>query len=141
MSHARELLTMLLSSTIPTKPFPNMQPSIPPTTLTATIVGKPPPIASVHAFNTQLSIGGKDEALRKAADIFKSATESMERGRIRGEKYWVDALKLRRANWGLIPAPLPLGAATGKGADRTSKDFLISFGLEEGMFPVLFMAL
>ena len=55
----------------------------------------------------------------------------MERGRIKGEKYWVDALKVRRANWGLNPAPLPFGSATGKGADKTSKDFIISYGLEE----------
>jgi len=97
------------------------------------MVMKPPPIPSVQAFNAQLVVGGKDEALRKAADIFKSAAESMERGRVRGDKYWVDALKIRRANWGLIPAPLPFGSATGKGADKTSKDFLISFGLEECM--------
>jgi mediator of RNA polymerase II transcription subunit 17 len=95
------------------------------------MVTKPLPIPSVQAFNGQLVVGGKDEALRKAANIFKSAAESMERGRLRGNKYWVDALKIRRANWGLIPAPLPFGAATGKGADKTSKDFLISFGLEE----------
>jgi mediator of RNA polymerase II transcription subunit 17 len=85
----------------------------------------------VQAFNSQLTIGSKDEALRKAANVFKAAAESMDRGRIRGEKYWVDALKIRRGNWGLIPAPLPLGAATGKGADKSSKDFLISYGLEE----------
>jgi mediator of RNA polymerase II transcription subunit 17 len=101
--------------------------------LTATIVTKPSPIPSVQAFNAQLVVGGKDEALRKASDIFKTASESMERGAARGDKYWVDALKIRRANWGLIPAPLPFGAATGKGADKTSKDFLISFGLEECM--------
>jgi mediator of RNA polymerase II transcription subunit 17 len=54
----------------------------------------------------------------------------MERSQLKGEKYWVDALRIRRANWGLTPAPLPLGAATGKGADKTSKDFVISYGLE-----------
>ncbi|KAF9453081.1 hypothetical protein P691DRAFT_802458 [Macrolepiota fuliginosa MF-IS2] len=97
----------------------------------ATIVTKPPPITSVQAFNAQLTIGGKDEALRHAAGLFKASAESMERTRLAGEKYWVNALKIRRNNWGLVPAPLPLGSATGKGADRTSKDFLISFGLEE----------
>jgi mediator of RNA polymerase II transcription subunit 17 len=40
-------------------------------------------------------------------------------------------LKIRRENWGLIPAPLPPGSSMGKGADKSSKDFLISFGLEE----------
>ncbi|KAJ7700145.1 subunit 17 of mediator complex-domain-containing protein [Mycena rosella] len=122
MTHAKELLTVLLSSAPPLASA---------STISATTVTKPPPIVSVQAFNAQLTIGGKDEALRKAASVFRSAAESMERGRIRGERYWVDALKIRRANWGLIPAPLPFGSATGKGADKTSKDFLISYGLEE----------
>ncbi|TFK43483.1 subunit 17 of mediator complex-domain-containing protein [Crucibulum laeve] len=138
MSHAKELLTSLLSSINPQQSLTSLlqpeQASEPsPTThnLSATLVNKPPPIVSVEAFNAQLTIGGKDEALRKAAGLFKTAAESMERSRIQGEKYWVNALKIRRANWGLIPAPLPLGSATGKGADKTSKDFLISYGLEE----------
>lgn len=129
MSHAKDLLSLLLSSTPTSQPLSNA--SLPPTTLNATLVTKPTPIPSVQAFNAQLSVGGKDEALRKASVIFKSAAESMERGEVRGNSYWVDALKIRRANWGLIPAPLPFGAAIGKGADKTSKDFLISFGLEE----------
>lgn len=124
MTHAKELLSLLLSSA------PSLA-SASTSTLSTTTVTKPPPIVSVQAFNAQLTIGGKDEALRKAAAVFRSAAESMERGRIRGERYWVDALKIRRANWGLIPAPLPFGSATGKGADKTSKDFLISYGLEE----------
>ncbi|GLB33862.1 putative subunit 17 of Mediator complex [Lyophyllum shimeji] len=124
ISLARDLLTSLLASS---QPQPGNQPS----NLSAAVVSKPPPIISVQAFNAQLTIGSKDEALRKAADVFKSAADSLERGRIKGEKYWVDALKVRRANWGLIPAPLPFGSATGKGADKTSKDFLISYGLEE----------
>ncbi|KAJ7781186.1 subunit 17 of mediator complex-domain-containing protein [Mycena metata] len=136
MTHARELLSMLLTSAPPTlastlagtAPAPA---STTPSNLSATTVTKPAPIVSVQAFNAQLTIGGKDEALRKAAGVFKTAAESMERARVRGEHYWVDALKIRRANWGLIPAPLPFGAPTGKGADKTSKDFLISYGLEE----------
>lgn len=120
MTLARDLLSLILTST-PAEP----------SKLAATVVTKPPPIISVEAFNAQLVIGGKDEALRKAANVFKSAAQSMERGRTRSEKYWVDALKIRRGNWGLVPAPLPFGSATGKGADKTSKDFLISYGLEE----------
>ncbi|KAF5390559.1 hypothetical protein D9757_002750 [Collybiopsis confluens] len=100
-------------------------------TLSASLVTKPPPIVSMQAFDTQVAIGGKDEALRKAAGLFRSAANRMERGRVQAEKYWVDALTIRRANWGLVPAPLPLGSPTGKGADRTSKDFMISYGLEE----------
>ena len=125
MSHARELLISVLS----TSPVEN-SPDAPGPLLSATLVTKPNPIVSVHAFNTQLTIGSKDEALRKAAELFKTAAERMGRGRLKGEKYWVDALKIRWANWGLIPAPLPPGSATGKGADKTSKDFLISYGLE-----------
>lgn len=135
-SHAKELISLLLASTSATQPSSQPSPTVNPTTVstvTATIVTKPPAIPSVQAFNAQLVVGGKDEALRKAADIFKTAAESMERGQVRGDKYWVDALKIRRANWGLIPAPLPFGSATGKGAEKTSKDFLISFGLEECM--------
>jgi mediator of RNA polymerase II transcription subunit 17 len=141
MTHAKELLSMLLSST-PSESTPASSiiaqatgalPTIATTApaLSATTVTKPAPIVSVQAFNAQLTLGGKDEALRKAAGVFKTAAESIERARVRGERYWVDALKIRRANWGLIPAPLPFGAPTGKGADKTSKDFLISYGLEE----------
>lgn len=126
MSHARDLMASLLLSSQAAQSDS--------ASLSATVVSKPPPIISVQTFNSQLTIGSKDEALRKAADVFKSAAESMERGRIKGEKYWVDALKIRRGNWGLIPAPLPYGAPTGKGADKTSKDFLISYGLEECAF-------
>ncbi|KAJ6539396.1 subunit 17 of mediator complex-domain-containing protein [Mycena capillaripes] len=137
MTHAKELLSMLLSSATPstlastlagTTAAPSSSAAA---TLSATTVTKPAPIVSVQAFNAQLTLGGKDEALRKAAGVFKTAAESIERARVRGERYWVDALKIRRANWGLIPAPLPFGAPTGKGADKTSKDFLISYGLEE----------
>ncbi|KAG1833319.1 subunit 17 of mediator complex-domain-containing protein [Suillus variegatus] len=129
MTHARELLSLLLASSAPTDPSP--VPALPSSTLTASIVTKPSPIPSVDAFNAQLTIGGKDEALRKASSIFKAAANNLERSRLRGQRYWVDALKTRRANWGLVPAPLPFGAPTGKGADKTSKDFFVSFGLEE----------
>lgn len=158
MSQARDLLSVLLASSTssqslsqpltqslsqpPLSQLSLTQPSltqssqqtqsdIPSASLTCTSVAKPPPIQSVQAFNTQLAIGSKDKALRHAANLFKSAAQGMENSRLRREKYWVDALKMRRNNWGLIPAPLPLGSATGKGADRTSKDFLVSFGLEE----------
>ncbi|KAF8913947.1 subunit 17 of mediator complex-domain-containing protein [Gymnopilus junonius] len=126
MSQARDLLSALLSGMLSSQSQVESLPSL----LSATLVTKPPPITSVQAFNAQLTIGSKDEALRKAAALFKSASESMERSRLRGELYWVDALKIRRANWSLTPAPLPPGSATGKGADKTSKDFLISYGLE-----------
>ncbi|KAF9492808.1 hypothetical protein BDN71DRAFT_1396116 [Pleurotus eryngii] len=127
------LETILASSLIPSASAPSTSEPKPPPKLSTTIVTKPPPIPSIKAFNAQLTISSKDLALRNAADVFKAAADRMERSRVKGEKYWIDALKIRRANWGLIPAPLPFGAPTGKGADRTSKDFLISFGLEESL--------
>lgn len=131
MSQAKDLLTSILSSAlggqVQKEQAQGTSGSI---LLSASTVSKPPPIVSVQTFNAQLSIGGKDEALRKASKLFRTAAESMGRSRTRGEKYWVDALRARRANWGLSPAPLPLGSAMGKGADKTSKDFVISYGLE-----------
>ncbi|KAJ7276450.1 subunit 17 of mediator complex-domain-containing protein [Mycena haematopus] len=144
MTHAKELLSMLLASAQSdsatgssaastlaatlaamnsTAPAASHNQNTPVAALSATTVTKPAPILS-------------DEALRKAAGVFKTAAESIERARVRGERYWVDALRIRKANWGLIPAPLPFGAPTGKGADKTSKDFLISYGLEES--PAIF---
>ncbi|KAG8218859.1 subunit 17 of mediator complex-domain-containing protein [Butyriboletus roseoflavus] len=129
MTQARDLLCFLLSSTTPNQPSP--VPSLPSASLTASMVSKPSPIDSVDAFNAQLTIGGKDEALRKAVDVFKQAASRLERSRLHSEMYWVDALKIRKANWSIVPAPLPVWALSGKGTDRTSKDFLISYGLEE----------
>ncbi|KAI6164907.1 subunit 17 of mediator complex-domain-containing protein [Pisolithus thermaeus] len=134
MTQARDVLSLLLSSA-PPQHVPTAL-SLSPSALTATVVTKPRPISSVEVFNTQLTIGGKDEALRKAANVFKQAATKLEKSRQSGENYWADALKIRKANWGLVPAPLPLGAPTGKGADKTSKDFFVSFGLEES--PVQF---
>lgn len=102
-----------------------------PALLTATTVKPLPPPISIQAFNAQLVLGGKDESLRKAADIFKVAANKMDSDRFKSEKYWADALKIRRANWGLVPAPLPPGVATGKGADKSSRDFMVTYGLEE----------
>ncbi|KAF8351407.1 subunit 17 of mediator complex-domain-containing protein [Amanita rubescens] len=133
MSHAKDLLSSLLATKSPPDiPVLRSTPTgVPPSShLSATVVNKPPSITSVQAFNAQLIIGGKDEALRKAADVFKTAAENMEKTRQRGEKYWLDALKIRRANWRLVPAP------TGKGTDKTAKDFLIVYGLEES--PAIF---
>ena len=132
MSQARDLLNLLLYTTPTAQKPPNSE--LPPASLTATTATKPPQILSVQAFNAQLAIGGKDLALRKAASLFKAAADRMDKGRAASESYWVDALKIRRNNWGLLPAPLPPGSATGKGADRSSKDFLISYGLEECMY-------
>lgn len=146
MEQASALLNLVLDSTPQPPPMSNpMGPPIVPTTrtLAATIVTPPPSIVPSQAFNAQLVIGRKDEALRKASTVFKAAADRMEQGRMRNDQYWLDALKLRRANWGLVPAPLPFGSAVGKGADRTSKDFLIAYGLETGSYshsPLLMCA-
>ncbi|KAL0949506.1 hypothetical protein HGRIS_009558 [Hohenbuehelia grisea] len=145
MSLTRDMLATLLASTTQPNAPSTSNPALPPlvpslatnsseapiTKIVATTAEGSAPLPGVHTFNTQVVIGSKDESLRKASSIFSDAAERMERGRQKAEKYWVDALKIRRSNWGIIPAPLPYGAAMGKGADKTSKDFLISFGLEE----------
>ncbi|KAI5124903.1 hypothetical protein M0805_007331 [Coniferiporia weirii] len=145
MSHARDLLSLLLSASAPapsiasastlttpsTLPLASLNPALVPGLLTASTVSALPPILSVQAFNAQLVTGGKDDALRKASDMLRVAAEGVERSTTRSEIYWADALRVRCANWGLIPAPLPLGAPTGKGADKASRDFLISYGLEQ----------
>lgn len=143
MTQARDLLLSLLSAGSSSQPLiPGLlqltQPSLSQLQsqpqqqlLRATTVTKEAPILPLQAFNAQLVIGGKDKALRKAAELLKTASDGVEQGRARGERYWVDALRIRRTNWGLVPAPLPPGSATGKGADRTTKDFLVAFGLEE----------
>lgn len=133
MSHARDLLSSLLATKPPShnRILPAAEVAPPSSHISATVVNKPPPILSVQTFNAQLSIGGKDEALRKAADIFKAASGNMESARQQGEKYWLDALKIRRGNWRLVPAPLPFASSIAKGADKTAKDFLIVYGLEE----------
>lgn len=142
MTHAKELLSALLSARapLPLQTLLAAEPPAPtpttPSIINATTVTKPPGIPSVEAFNAQLILGSRDEALRKAATTFKLAAESMERGRVKSEQYWTDALKVRRTNWSLVPAPLPYASSFVKGADKTAKDFLISFGLEES--PVSF---
>ncbi|KAL1694553.1 subunit 17 of mediator complex-domain-containing protein, partial [Schizophyllum commune] len=55
----------------------------------------------------------------------------MERSRIKEEKYFLNALKIRRENWGMVPAPLPLWMAQAKGSEKTAMDLLVCFGLEE----------
>ncbi|KAI5893539.1 uncharacterized protein SCHCODRAFT_02501079 [Schizophyllum commune H4-8] len=147
MSQARDLIALLLAShPAPTSSIPNdilpqlgqrppipaqNAPELPKDVLTSTIVTKPPPIPSVQAFNAQLALGSKDEALRKASKLFKDAAEDMERSRIKEEKYFLNALKIRRENWGMVPAPLPLWMAQAKGSEKTAMDLLVCFGLEE----------
>lgn len=142
MTLAKDVLSLFAASTAPAS-LPSVLHAdsssvpVPPNDLLASSsVSQPPSIASVQSFNARLIAGGKDEALRKASELFKSATIAVERGHDFGARYWIDALKIRRRNWDLTPAPLPFGMPTGRGADRTTKDFLISFGLSECMlFP------
>jgi mediator complex subunit MED17 len=139
MTLAKDVLSLFAASTAPASVSSVLHADsssvpVPPNNLLASSsVSQPPSIASVQSFNARLVAGGKDEALRKASELFKSATIAVERGHDVGARYWIDALKIRRRNWGLTPAPLPFGMPTGRGADRTTKDFLISFGLSECM--------
>lgn len=134
MSLAKDVISLYASpAAVPSalRVDPTSVPALPHDTLASSSIAKPSPIPSVQSFNARLVAGGKDETLRKASDLFKSAAVAVERGHDVGARYWMDALKIRQCNWGLTPAPLPLGAPTGRGADRTTKDFLISFGLSE----------
>lgn len=133
MSHARDLLGLLLSSNAAD---PQSTQALPPGTLTSTTIARHPDIPSVQAFNSQLVVGGKDDALRKASQVLKSASEGLSRVTSRNTKYWQEALDIRRNNWELKPAPLPFGSATGKGSDKTTKDILICYGLEEGLYSL-----
>jgi len=152
MSHARDLLTLLLSSSKPTgtelslanltgrlsgqqqNPFPNL-PNAP---LSSSIVSKPTAIPSVSAFNDQLALGSKDASLRKAAQLLAEAAEATSRSEENSRGYWGNAQEIRAANWGLLPAPLPYGGLQhqSKGSERSTKDCLISFGLEGGRLMV-----
>lgn len=128
MTHAKELLSVLLSS----PPAGNISVhSLPSGILSSTTVSRLPDTTSLQAFNSQLATGGKDDALRKAASVLKSASNKIEGSSFKGELYWANALRIRRGNWPLLPASLPLGSSTGRGADRTAKDFVVAFGLEE----------
>jgi mediator of RNA polymerase II transcription subunit 17 len=151
MSHARDLLTLLLSSS-QTKGAPAIPTSIGgptfqyPTvalatqTLSVTNVTKPPPIPSVAAFNVQLSLSSKDKSLRKAASLFKDAANTMNISTDKSEKFWGDALRVKTGNWGLVAAPLPYGGyqMQGRSTDRSAKDFMICFGLEDGKLLIRF---
>ena len=129
MSHARDMLSLLLSTTTPQNTSPI--PSLPSGLLTVSSVSKEPDVLSVLTFNALLVTGGKDDALRKAASLLKDAADRLDRSTLRNDKYWLDALTIRKANWGLLPAPLPLGSATSKGSDKTARDFVVSYGLEQ----------
>jgi mediator of RNA polymerase II transcription subunit 17 len=141
MTLARDVLSLYAASTARASVPPLLNtdaPSVsvlPDDILVSSSVSQSPSIASVQSFNARLVAGGKDEALRKASDLCRSAAIAIERSHDVGARYWIDALKIRRRNWGLTSAPLPFGMPTGRGADRTTKDFLISFGLSECMSP------
>lgn len=106
--------------------------TLPQNAIASTIITKPPPITSMQAFNAQLAVGGKDEALRKSASAFKAASVSMRRALASGKRYWTDALKARNSNWTLLTAPLPYGLMTRRSADNNALDVCVSYGLEHG---------
>lgn len=149
MHYTKELMGLLVSSanagstttsfldglTRPSQPDNKSQQQstsgLPPDFFSTSSVQPPQPPPPLQTFDTLVTISEKDESLRSAARIFREAAVTVERGHAAGESYWLEALKLRRQNWALIPAPLPFGAPTGRSADRTSKDFLIFHGLSE----------
>ncbi|PVG03680.1 hypothetical protein CPB86DRAFT_694910 [Serendipita vermifera] len=130
---SRDVLGVYLKTAMPTAAPEGITPelnSLPSQALASTTITKPGPISSIQAFNTQLAVGGKDEALRKSAAAFKTASVSMRRALASGERYWTDALKARNANWVLTTAPLPFGSMTRRSTDNNAMDIRILYGLE-----------
>jgi mediator of RNA polymerase II transcription subunit 17 len=132
---SRDVMSLYLRTAIPESGLGGVTTellALPPKAIASSIVTKPPPVPSIQAFNAQLTVGGKDEALRKSAAAFKSASVSMRRALASGERYWADALKARNANWAILAAPQPFGAMTRRAADNNAIDICISYGLEHG---------
>ena len=94
------------------------------------MISKPGPHPSMQAYNAQLTLGWKDESLRKSSNAFMEAALSMKRALASGERYWSDALKARNANWALVPAPFPGEFTSRRSTDNLAKDICISYGLE-----------
>lgn len=137
---SRDTLGVYLKTAFPTAPPEGTTEdlkTLPPKAIASTIVTKPPQITSMQAFNAQLAVGGKDEALRKSAAAFKAASVSMRRALASGKRYWTDALKARNANWALLTAPLPYGVMTRRSADNNAMDVCISYALEHGTLSIL----
>lgn len=130
---SRDVLGVYLRTAIPNSASEGITPellALPPKAIASTTVTKQGPLPSMQAFNAQLAVGGKDEALRKSADAFKTAAISMRRAIASGERYWTDALKARQANWALSAAPHLFGTMTRRAADNNALDICISYGLE-----------
>ncbi|CAG7848686.1 SubName: Full=Uncharacterized protein {ECO:0000313/EMBL:CCA73949.1} [Serendipita indica DSM 11827] len=130
---SRDALGVYLQSASPNAPTEGITPelnTLPPKAIASTIITKNPPLPSIQAFNAQLAVGGKDEALRKSAAAFKTAALSMRRALASGERYWTDALRARNANWPIIAAPLIYNRMTRRSGDTNTMDVCISHGLE-----------
>src|SRR4051794_31101223 len=122
---SRDVMGVYLRTALPDTAPEGITPellALPPRAVASTTVTKPPPLPSIQAFNAQLTVGGKDEALRKSAAAFKTASISMRRALASGERYWTDALKARNANWAILAAPHPFGAMTRRAADNNAID-------------------
>lgn len=148
MSHARDLLSLLLASSTRVDAELSLtnltgrsavplatKPNLPETPLSCSIVTKPTAIPSVVSFNSQLALGSKDSSLRKAAQLLRRAADSTDRVGKANRSYWSRGYEIRDVCWGLAAAPLPyigLQHHQGRGADKVAKDFLVTFGLEGG---------
>ncbi|KAG8802634.1 hypothetical protein FRC17_006369, partial [Serendipita sp. 399] len=73
---SRDVLGVYLKTALPDVPPEGITPELnilPANALASTTITKHPNSASIQAFNAQLAVGGKDEALRKSASAFKTA--------------------------------------------------------------------
>jgi mediator of RNA polymerase II transcription subunit 17, fungi type len=132
LSQALDVVNLILSVSHPEAPSPHQV--LPTASLGATFVTPPEEKPSINALNAQLIVGTKDRALRNASNILSRAAETVGTFVERGEVHWGQAILIRRANWGLLPKPLQPGSLPipqHKDVDHSSRDFVISFGLED----------
>jgi mediator of RNA polymerase II transcription subunit 17, fungi type len=131
LSQALDVVNLILSVSHPSAPSPHQV--LPTASLSTTFVTPPEEKPSVNAVNAQLVVGTKDSALRNASNVLSRAATTVGNFVERGEAHWGQALLVRRANWGMLPKPLPPGQLPfpQQKDDRGSRDFVISFGLED----------
>lgn len=125
------MVNLLLSASHPQDPSPHQ--ILPSASLSTTFVTPSDEKLSVKAINTQLVVGTKDTALRNAANVLSRAAANVNSFVERGEVHWGQAVLARKANWSLIPKPLPPFTQR-KDIDHGARDFMISYGLEDCRF-------
>ncbi|KAG9017957.1 hypothetical protein FRB90_012843 [Tulasnella sp. 427] len=138
LSLASDLIEQLL---MPPDPqwIPTKDTLIPGSMAASRVIQHSPALAvalpAVQAVNSQIIVGTKDSTFRHVSDIFQAAAERTSNAVEKSDKYWETAVRLRRGNWPLVPAPSKRGNDTRfqrqlGTSDLYAKDFRIAYGLE-----------